>query len=358
MGLLEAFGNRSFGIAFFTRGRGRGHAVPDMAIAEEMKLLIPDLDIRFISYSTGAATFRSRGYDVIDMGMAADPHLFDAIVHEARIIGSLQPQLVIAHEEFTALPTAEIFQIPCVFITDFFLDPTSLPINAMRYATEIIFTGERGIFTEPPYLRTKVRYVGPAVRRFEYRRADRSRARDELGLPADATVLLCLPGSWPESQVPVVGLLAAAWAKLPYPSKCLIWLAGDDYDLLSARFAEDRHVLLLKEERHIDRLIAASDLVVTKANRLTVYEAASLGAPSLSLSTGANWPDDAAVAQVSSNTLLDPSSLTPDELASIIAERVSCGWVPEGALPRWGGVVGAARSLAAHVHRIRLRDST
>lgn len=146
MGVLEAFDDRMFGIAFFSRGRGRGHAVPDMAIAEAMKLLISDLDIRFISYSSGAAAFRSRGYDVIDMGMPADPQLFDMIVHEARIIGLLQPRLVIAHEEFAALPTAEIFQIPSVFITDFFLDPSSLPISALRYAAEVIFTGEDGRF--------------------------------------------------------------------------------------------------------------------------------------------------------------------------------------------------------------------
>lgn len=216
--------------------------------------------------------------------------------------------------------------------------------------------GKTEDFTEPPYLRTTVRYVGPAVRPFEYHRADRSRARDELGVPRDATVLLCLPGSWPESQVPVVELVAAAWARLPYPSKRLIWLAGHDYDLLSTRFAEDCHILVLKEDWSIDRLIVASDLVVTKANRLTVFEAASLGAPSLSLSTGVNWPDDVAVAQISSNTLLDPSKLTPDELANIIAEKVSGGWIADEAVPRWDGVVNAARSLAAHVQRLRVRS--
>ena len=357
MALLDAFENGTFGVAFFSRGRGRGHAVPDMAIAEEMKVLVPELDIRFISYSSGAAAFRSRGYEVIDLGKPADPQLLDMIVHEARIIGSLKPQLVVAHEEFAALPAAAIFQIPCVCITDFFTDPTSLSMNAMRYAAGIIFTAERGIFTEPPYLRDKIQYVGPAVRPFQYHRADRTRARNELGLPADATVLLCLPGSWPESQVPAVDLLTAAWAKLSYPTKRLVWLAGSDYEFLRTRFADNRDVLLLKEEWQIDRLIAASDLVVTKANRLTVYEAASLGAPSVALSTGANWPDDVAVAHVSSNTLLNASSLIADELANVIAEKISGGWITKEALPRCDGVVGAARLLSAYVHRLRLSNS-
>lgn len=352
MGLLDAFQEGTFGITFFSRGRGRGHAAPDMAIVEEVKVLVPELDIRFVSYSSGAEAFRSGGYDVIDIGVESDPQLLDMIVHEARIIGSLAPQLVIAHEEFAALPTAEIFRIPCVFITDFSLDPTSLPINALRYAAEVIFTAERGVFTEPPYLRGKVQYVGPAVRSFKYRRADRRQAREELGLPAEALVLFCMPGSWSESEVPIAGLLAAAWVKLSFTSKKLLWLAGHDYELLSAQFAADRDVIVLKEECYIERLIVASDLVVTKANRLTVYEAAHLGAPSVSLSTGANWPDDVAVGSISSNTALNPTNLTPDEFADIIKAKVSSGWVASEALPRWRGVAGAARILADHVGRI------
>jgi hypothetical protein len=180
MGLLDAFQEGTFGITFFSRGRGRGHAVPDMAIVEEVKVLVPELDVRFVSYSSGAEAFRSRGYDVIDIGVESDPQLLDMIVHEARTIGSLAPQLVIAHEEFAALPTAEIFRIPCVFITDFFLDPTSLPMNAQRYAAEVIFTAERGVFTEPPYLRGKVQYVGPAVRSFKYRPDDPGYAQERV----------------------------------------------------------------------------------------------------------------------------------------------------------------------------------
>ena len=54
------------GILFFSRGRGRGHAIPDMAIAEKLLRLRDDADIRFVSYATGAATFTEFGHSVIE----------------------------------------------------------------------------------------------------------------------------------------------------------------------------------------------------------------------------------------------------------------------------------------------------
>ena len=282
MSLPPNFQPGTVGGIFFSRGRGRGHAMPDMAIARELKRAYPDLDTRFVSYSGGAHALRSCGYEVIDLQMPDDPLLWDAVVAQTRVIGCLQPGLVIAHEEPPALIAARIFEIPCVFITDFFQDPGSPFMRALEYASEIIFTAEPGIYTEPPFLGPPIHYVGPAVRRFEYGRADRERARRELDIPDDATAMLCQPGNWPEAQVPVAQLLIAAWDSLPYPAKRLIWLAGRDYRMLRARFEGRPDISVTEEDWQIDRLFAASDLLVTKANRLTVYEAASLGLPSIS----------------------------------------------------------------------------
>jgi hypothetical protein len=41
-------------VLFFARGRGRGHAVPDTAIVDELLQLSPDLNVCFASYATGA----------------------------------------------------------------------------------------------------------------------------------------------------------------------------------------------------------------------------------------------------------------------------------------------------------------
>jgi hypothetical protein len=350
---LQEFECGKFGIVFISRGRGRGHAVPDMAIAHELMKLVRDIDIRFVSYSGGAEAFRSCGHSVIDLGMPDEPNFLDMIIYEARVVGHLAPALVVAHEEFAALPAARIFEVPCVFITDFFQDPNSMPMRALLYAVEVIFTSEAGIFTEPPYLRSKIRYVGPAVRRFEYRRCDRDRARRELGIPSDATVILCQPGNWPESQVPTSELVARAFGNLPYTDKRLIWLAGHDYNLLASRFAEQAEIIVLKEDWKIDRLIVASDLVLTKSNRLTVYEAASMGAPTVSISNGSNWPDDVAVAHVPSNTVLELSGAKSEDLTRLMASKIAAGWIPAVNTPQWEGVALTALSLAEHIARIR-----
>jgi hypothetical protein len=350
--LPKPFEPGMFGIAFFSRGRGRGHATPDMAIARELLQSVPRLDIRFVSYSGGAETFRSCGYDVVDLDMPDEPPILPAIVAESRILWRLQPRLVISHEELAALPASQVFDIPCLFITDFFQDPNPFLTSAMKCAQEIIFTGERGIFTEPPFQGDTIRYVGPAIRRYDYGRSDRVRARQELELPAEAAVVLCQPGNHPEARVPMADLLVSAWDALPHPSKRLIWLAWRDYDSLRARFGDRPDIRVLKEDWAIDRLMVASDLVITKANRMTVCEAAFLGVPSISISAGANWPDDVAIARIPSNSALRAGGVNAAALAQLMSERIAGGWTPEGELPRWDGVRGAAQTIAGHVKRI------
>jgi hypothetical protein len=352
--LPRPFEAGTFGIAFFSRGRGRGHAMPDMAIARELPRLVPRLDIRFVSYSGGAETFRSCGYEVVDLHMPDEPPVLSMIVQASRILRSLQPRLVISHEELAALPASQAFDIPCLFITDFFQDPNPFLMSAMQCAREILFIAERGIFTEPPFMGDAIRYVGPAIRRFDYGRSDRGRARRELGLPADAAVVLCQPGNYRESHVAMADLLISAWDALPHPSKRLIWLAWRDYDSLKARFGDRPDILVLKEDWAIDRLMAASDLVITKGNRTTVCEAAYLGVPSISISAGVNWPDDVAIAHVPSNSALRAGGVNAAALAQLMAEKIAGGWTPERELPRWDGLGGAVRAIAAHVERIRL----
>ncbi|HUP02754.1 MAG TPA: hypothetical protein VMU19_02115 [Bryobacteraceae bacterium] len=349
----KPFEDGRFGVAFFSRGRGRGHAMPDMAIAEELLRELPDLDLRFVSYSGGAEAFRRGGYEVVDLQMPDEPPILQAIVKESQTIRRLRPRLVISHEELAALPASRIFDVPSLFITDFFQDPNPFLMGAMQCAREILFIAERGIFTEPPFLGDAVRYLGPAVRRFAYGRGGRARARRELNIPADAAVVLLQPGGYREAVVPLADLAVAAWDRLAYPSKLLIWIAARDYDSIQARFGARPDVRVMEEDMAIDRLMVASDLVITKGNRTTVFEAASFGIPSITVSAGVNWPDDVANAHVRTNASLRAGAVNPEELARRMRAAIDGGWLPEAELPRWDGVAGAVRAIAAHVRQIR-----
>lgn len=333
-----------------SRGHGRGHAVPDMAIARELALSVPNLEIQFVSYAAGAEAYRACGFDVLDLRAADKPPMWDQVIAFTRLLCETKPDLVVAHEEPAAVVAARAFRIPSLFITDYFIDPKHWSMQALRHADEIIFTAQSGLYTEPPYLKGRVRYVGRAVRQFEYTLQHRERARHELDIPPDATVVLCQPGAWVESQVPLADLMDAAWDLLPCFPKLLIWLAGRDFQTLSARFAHRSDIHLLKEDWRIDRLMAASDILITKANRMTVYEAASLGLPSISISSMVNWPDDVAVANVESNTPLSTDAITPSLLAALIEDKAESK--PLAAASLSGGIVGAAERIAHYVERL------
>jgi UDP-N-acetylglucosamine:LPS N-acetylglucosamine transferase len=338
-------------IMIISRGHGLGHAMPDMAIATALLSLASNLTLRFVSYASGAEAYRVHGHQVLDLHRPDNPPFMDMIVIYTRLLSQTRPLLVVAHEEMPVLPAAKAFKIPCLFITDYFEDPSHLSTWVLRYAEEIIFTAQQGLYTEPPYLRGKVRYVGRAVREFEYTAIDRCRARAELAIPQDATVALCQPGAWAESQMPFADLLATAWNSLEPLPRLLIWLAGGDYESLTARFKERADIRILKEDWKIDRLMVASDVLITKANRMTVYEAAAIGLPSISISSFVNWPDDVAVARVSSNTPVLRDTMTPDALAKLIVERKNSRPLPARELS--GGVAGAAARIAYHIERLR-----
>jgi len=307
-------------VLFFSRGRGRGHAIPDMALATELRRLIPGVKIGFVSYGTGAETLRDNGYKVTDLGIGEDSPLLETIIQCTRALGRLRPSLVVAHEEFGALPAGEVFRLPTLFVTDWFSDPNSLFMLALKYAKEVIFIQERGIFTEPPYLKDKVHYVGPVVRQFEYQKSDAPRARNELGIQTDSKVIVYLPGSFTEAQAPLTELLVAAFDRLACNSKHLICIAGRDYEVVSQRFLCRKDITVRKEDWQLDRLIVASNLAITKGTRTTLQELYTLGIPSISISYGLNWIDDVLANRIPSNTPLDARSIDSEALASCMAQ--------------------------------------
>src|SRR6187401_1708819 len=88
-------------LLFASRGKGRGHAMPDMAIAAELRARAPNVRVTFVSYSTGAIALRAHGEEVIDLGLSEDPSVWDAIHGYSRLFSEMKPRCVVSHEEFT-----------------------------------------------------------------------------------------------------------------------------------------------------------------------------------------------------------------------------------------------------------------
>jgi predicted glycosyltransferase len=304
---------------FFTRGRGSGHAVADMQIARELAELRGDLEIVFISYGTGARTLRENGIEVIDLELPDANSIAATTVLAGRLIGRVQADLVIAHEEAAALPAAKIFGKPTVFITDYFGQAGLFSSEALWFADRILFLDRKGVFEEPRSAQGRTVYVGPVLREFEYRKADRSRARRELGLSPAVPVIGVFPGSWTESAAPLAARLFAA-----VQGAQVIWLAGSDAEAVRRMVGDRPDVTVLEREWRIDRLMVACDLAVTKTNRMTVRELAALGIRTLSVTYGLNPPDEQSIAGLRTNTTISVEELT--------AERVRAAM--QGAEPR------------------------
>jgi hypothetical protein len=264
--------------------------------------------------------------------------------------------LVLCHEEFAAAPAAKVFGLPTVFLIDWFAGPEHLWMQCLNYADEIVFIDEPGIFTVPHYIaKGTVHYVGPLIRKFAYSRADRDRARRELGLNSDIVVSI-LPGRWAtEERAPIFDLVMPAFRALACQRKTLLWIADQDYEDLARRADNCADVVIKRVDWQIDRLMVASNLSITKANRKTCIELAALGIPSISLSYGLNAMDDIRVEKIATNIHLNAKRMDSAALATHMTRLLEVDAVtPNLPLPEGGGLQAAAGRVREHIARVRV----
>lgn len=291
----------------------------DMSIARHLRALNDKIEIRFVSYGTGADTFARAGEHHIDLDFPDKNPILETLVVAGKLIGWLDPDLVVAHEEFIALPAAKIFDKPTVLLTDWFTDPAKPTMTTLPFADRILFLDEPGIFEEPEAARGKVEYVAAVVRELRYTREDRLRARQEIGIPVDVFLLLVLPGSLREEASPAADLVLAAFDRLPYEPKQLIWVAGADSEQLIVRAGMRPNVTILDFAPEVDRLMVAADVAITKGTRTTMQELTALCVPSVSLHNEANEIDNVRAPRFPYN-LAAGASAGPEEIASLIRQ--------------------------------------
>jgi len=123
MGVFHSLRHR---VLWFSRGRGRAHAVKDITIVERARRLRKDFEVRFVSYDMGAATFAQAGYDVINLCLPAVNPFLETLRRVGIAIQQMQPDLVVCHEEFAPVLASKIFGIPALFITHWFWEPEDL----------------------------------------------------------------------------------------------------------------------------------------------------------------------------------------------------------------------------------------
>jgi hypothetical protein len=338
--------SRAQRVAFFCRGRGKGHVVPDIAIADEMLRLHANAEINWISYSTGAELLRNEGFSVVDLELPDDNPFIPTQLKSLEIVRRLQPDLVIAHEEFAAIAAAKICGVNTIDLVDFFLHPSHLWMQCLACCNEVIFLDDEGYFPAPPSLQDKIYYAGRFVRRLGCSPGETLQARSFLKLDPGTTLIVAYSGNWTEQQAPIADLLIPAFRSLPHSNKLLVWIAGKDFAPLSSSLARRDDVVIKSHDSNFDMWLAAADLVITKGTRKTALEVSYLNKPSVSLSYNLNRIDDIRVSMIRSNVQLGARDLTPQMLAVHILRQLSYKpSEPYGPDSYYPGLTNAARRL-------------
>ncbi len=317
-------------IIFFSRGRGFGHAIPDMAIADEINRCNPLVDIRFASYAGGAVAFAERKKPFFDLGLPEKNPFLATFYACSNLILAEEPSVVVAHEEFAAIAAAVLHNIPAVFMSAWLPPAGTVAAESICYAKAVVVLGDPGIFPVPSDVRIKPVYTGPLIRPMKYTVRDRADLRRELMWHQETFCLVVVPGgSLSEAQSPIADLIVSAFNMLKHKHKRLIWISTKDHGALSKYSGNVEGFELISFCDPIERMLAVADVVISKGTRGITHDAAAVGVPTISLSGGGNSVDDELVPRIRTNIGLRACAVDADILVYYIklissGSRVDC----------------------------------
>lgn len=339
---------------FFSRGRGHGHAMPDIAIAEELSPF-HDLNLTFASYSTGASTFEGAGYPVINLGLPENNPYLPTLFKALQLIEEQEPDVIISHEEFAVLPAAHLCGRPAIFLSTWLPSDARISAESLAYADSILLLGDSGVFPVPVGVTARPIYLAPVIRRLRYTLADRAAIRTEMRLAPDAILILVIPGgAATEEYSPIADTVLSAYLQLPQRDKRLIWVSSKDAEHLRPRLKNLLGVEVMEFTDPIERLLVAADVVITKATHNITLECSALGVASISLSPNLNPIDDTLIPRIHSNIALNSRAVDGDLLLPYLQRAIA-----ESAVLRMGrfrapadGAALAAGALRSEILRL------
>lgn len=326
-------------ILFVTRGRGAGHAVPDLAIAAELRRRLPSAELSFISYGTGASVLRRAGHEVVDLGLSEATEMWDVLRGVHHICGRIRPDLVVAHEEPAGVMAANLLGIRSMYIAAWIASPAdhsfwphvdrfmwAMYADALKAADEICILERDGIFVSPEFLVHKTSCTGPVVGGPGVKTYDRGDARRRLSLHDDEVAVAVISGGLGEEREPSAAKVLAAFDMLPLPATRLVWASGRDMDCVSQAAEGRRGVTVLGSRDTVADVMAAADVGVTKGSYCATREFAAVGCPLVCLSFGNNWMDEYLLRMTTPAVWIAMAAANPGGLRDAILAAMGRGW--------------------------------
>jgi len=370
-----------------------GHIYPALAIAGELRRLLPDLEILYLGSREGmeaeivpragldfrgipAAGFVGKGFRERVEGVLS---LGRGFGEARRILSAFRPRAVVGTGGYASLPAglaAVSLRLPL-----FLQEQNAYPGLSNRllspFCREVFLAWEEARPFFPR--RARCRVVGNPVRR-EVVEADREEARSSLGLGKGEFLCLIFMGS--RGSLTVNRVLVEALPELlrRHPGIRVVWVSGKDHYEGVRRVLEERgggdekdqnwlaggmtggwRLQLYPYLHDLPRYLAAADLVVCRAGALALAEITARGIPSLLVPSphvahGHQEANARALARRGAAAVIREAELTPFRLVREVegllgdSERLRLMARAARELGRPGAASSIAEVIFSHIH--------
>jgi UDP-N-acetylglucosamine--N-acetylmuramyl-(pentapeptide) pyrophosphoryl-undecaprenol N-acetylglucosamine transferase len=281
------------------------------------------------------------------------PRLAVATARAVRLLGRLQPRVVVSVGGYASLPAvlaAAVRRIPIVVVSYDAVAGAASRLAARFAAATAVASPDvdlpRRTVTGAP-LRRAILTVDRA--------RDRASAREQLGLPLDRFCVVVVGGSLGSGALNrATTALVARW--VGRTDLAVRHIVGERFVSVASPARDGRDGMLYQVigfEEHMPQVYAAADLVVARAGACTIAELAAVGVPSVLVpwpaaaedhqTRNARWLGDAGAAVVVAEARFDESVLA-DEITRLIDDPAAAAAMSTAA--RRVGIVHHSGALA------------
>lgn len=266
-------------VLFFTRGLGFGHATRDMAIEEVMRRMDRSAEVIFVSYGSGARALKMWGRSpIIEMGFSPGSKVWMEVASD--LVKNEKPAIIVSDEEIAAIEIAERYNIPSIYITNWFPNP----IEQLCYAARVIFPDLPDSFP-PPKALTNISFVGPICKLYPLSPLQKDLFKRSYGCLDDEKYVLVTCGSVLVQDLLLFQRSKDAFMGLTIPAR-LFLLTGFLHHRLEDLTMKSSNMAIMDYISELPRYIQAFDLVITRGGHTTLWELALHGVPSISVPYG------------------------------------------------------------------------
>ena len=273
-------------IMFFSHGNGWGHAIRDMIIIDALREQLPGVRLALFSYDQGYEAFSFYDRECVNIRPPEWPQdgpewgkKLDELMNE--YMTQFPPDLIISDEVGLAVSIAMNVGVPCIFISDWLPIKPHVSDQGFRTvysADRIVYLGYEGSMHPPEDMRHKVDFVGPVIRKSECTQKDRSRIRNELRMDTKTRFILVLAGGVQETDEDYFRVCIDGFRRADIDGR-LYLVCGRLFERFQRE--TDENIEVVGHVKDPNRLVLASNLIISRGGHTTMWEIASMTTPSI-----------------------------------------------------------------------------